>query len=245
MDSVAFTDRWFYKTGDAKAGPVSTDQLRNMLRQGAVPSDSRVWRDGMEAWLPAAEVHELLPTGFLHTSSSYDSYTKSVGRRWATRATAAGIICLLTAAAILSFIFSGSKDDLYYYSRVAGSVLYEDGQAIPADTLMLTFIPLAQPKSPRIHPRPGLAAVDPNTGTFKSASSRRPGDGLVQGRHRVLVTGNNRLPLTYDLVPIEYTDFKTTPLEIDTDETPLNLKIRRPLPNPRKEGGGSPTEAAK
>jgi hypothetical protein len=60
----------------------------------------------------------------------------------------------------------------------------------------------------------------------------------------VLVTGNNRLPLIDDLVPIEYTDFKTTLLEIDTDEAPLNLKIRRPPPKPMK-GGGSPTEATK
>jgi hypothetical protein len=55
-------DRWFYKTPQGKKGPVDAGCLRELLAAGELPEDTRVWQDGMDAWLvvtacePFAEV---------------------------------------------------------------------------------------------------------------------------------------------------------------------------------------------
>ena len=136
--------------------------------------------------------------------------------------------------AVLARLFFTSDKDPYSYRRVSGDVLYEDGQVIPAETLRLTFIPISPPVSPRLHPRPGFARVDPKTGAFSAATSRKPGDGIAKGAHKVLISGDNRQPLPEDLVPIEYADFTTTPLEVDTKTGRFNLKVKRPAPGAKK-----------
>jgi len=223
-------DRWFYKLGDAKQGPVSTDQLRSMLQQQKLPVESRVWREGMESWLPAGEVPGLLPPGFLVHASDTALKADSGRSFLSPRLIIAGVAGLALVGTLLARPWQRRSDDPYAYRLVSGSVLYEDGQAIPSDVVNLTFIPLAAPISPRIYPRPGFAAVDPKTGAFQSATSRNPGDGLVQGGHKVVITGDNRRPLPEEIVPNEYADFKTTPLEIDTEEGQLTLRVKRPLP---------------
>jgi len=151
---------------------------------------------------------------------------------------AGAIVCVLglvcAGLAIKNLFFSGDGDP-YAYQRVAGTVLYDDGQVIPSDTLTLTFIPLVPPRSPSIHPRPGVAFADPKTGAFQSATSRKPGDGLVQGGHKVLITGARRLPLPKDIVPLEYADFTTTPLEVDTKSGQFNLRVKRPPPESKEK----------
>lgn len=37
----------------AQTGPVSTDELRNLIATGAVPSNTLVWRDGLAGWVAA------------------------------------------------------------------------------------------------------------------------------------------------------------------------------------------------
>ena len=91
-----------------------------------------------------------------------------------------------------------------------------------------------------MYPRPGIASVDPKTGAFQAATSYKPGDGLVEGLHKVLVSGDNRRPLPEDVVPREYTDFKTTPLQVDTEDGQFLIKVRRPLPAPKQEESTSP-----
>ena len=61
--------RWFYKVGDAKRGPVSTEDLRTMFLNKNLPLESRVWREGMESWLVAKDVGDLLPADFLLAAS--------------------------------------------------------------------------------------------------------------------------------------------------------------------------------
>jgi len=58
------TFQWFYKLPTGKRGPIATSALVEMLRTCAIPADSAVWRYGMETWTPAADVAELMATGF-------------------------------------------------------------------------------------------------------------------------------------------------------------------------------------
>lgn len=53
---------WYYsKDRTDRQGPVSTEQLRTMIDQGAVPTDALVWSEGMTDWTPVATQADLQP----------------------------------------------------------------------------------------------------------------------------------------------------------------------------------------
>ena len=154
------------------------------------------------------------------------------------------VVCLGIGGAVLARLFFKSDKDPYSYSRVSGDVLYEDGQVIPSENMSLIFIPVSPPVSPRLYPRPGFARVDPKTGAFSSATSRKPGDGIAKGAHKVLISGDNRQPLPENVVPMEYADFTTTPLEVDTKTSRFNIKVRRPAPGAANKTEPKPSKAS-
>ena len=47
---------WFYMVGDHKEGPISHNDLQDMLDKGTVDSSTRVWTQSQEDWLPISEV---------------------------------------------------------------------------------------------------------------------------------------------------------------------------------------------
>jgi hypothetical protein len=239
MTAKHASDRWFCKAGGTKLGPMSSARLRQMVEGGALTVESPVWRDGMEAWVPVGEVPELLSEGLVATAKGA-SLSAAARRPGSLPTLVFGIAGVVVCGLLVSRLFSRGDDDPFSYQTVSGNVLYEDGGIIPAGALTLTFISTAPPHGPRTYPRPGIASVDPKTGAFQSATSHKPGDGLVKGSHKVLISGDNRRPLPEDVVPAEYTDFKTTPLQVDTASGQLFLKVRRPLPTPQQEGGTSP-----
>ena len=116
----------------------------------------------------------------------------------------------------------------FRHASISGKITYEDGSLIPADTLVLTFIPQTAPINPKTYPRPGMAVVDKTTGTFNSATTHKLNDGLVQGKHKVTLAGANGRPLPRSIVPREYSDPAKTPLEVDTANQPFELKVRKP-----------------
>lgn len=134
----------------------------------------------------------------------------------------AGVACVLAAAA-----GCGGRDP-FRHARVSGDVRYRDGTLIDCEGLRLSFTPLGPPRDPRTHPRPGTATVDTRTGQFASATTRRTGDGLVRGRHKVALRTTDGGPLPIDVVGQEYAAAATTPVEIDTDVLPLRIRIPRP-----------------
>ncbi len=239
MTATHASDRWFCKAGGTKLGPVSTERVREMVEGGALTVESLVWRDGMEDWMPVGQVPDVLSEGFVVTARSA-SRSGDTRRSLSLPMLVFGIAGVVVCAAFVGRLFYRGGDDPFSYRRVSGTVLYEDGGVIPAGALTLTFISMAPPHSPRMHPRPGIASVNPTTGAFQSATSHKPGDGLVKGSHKVLISGDNRRPLPEDVVPPEYTDFKTTPLQVDTKAGPFLLKVRRPPPAPKQEAGASP-----
>jgi len=50
---------WFYEKDAKAAGPVSEEELWEMLNSGEITKDSLVWKEPMEKWLPFSEVPEL------------------------------------------------------------------------------------------------------------------------------------------------------------------------------------------
>lgn len=50
---------WYYATGGQQLGPVNTEELRSLLRDGNVKPSDLVWKDGMPDWAPAATVSVL------------------------------------------------------------------------------------------------------------------------------------------------------------------------------------------
>jgi GYF domain 2 len=232
MSGGNLSDRWFYKVENVKRGPISANDLRDKIIKQELPIESPVWREGMDSWASARQVGALFPDGFvpIYTGKA-DSPSQQLSWKRPVLYGCAGIAFLGLAGAQL---FSGSGADPYTYQRVSGDILYEDGQVIPAKTLQLTFIPLTPPINPRLHPRPGFASIDTQTGAFKAATSRTPSDGILQGTHKVLVNGENRMPLPEDVVPAEYATFSTTPLQVDAGTGTFHLKVKRPMPAAKK-----------
>lgn len=49
---------WFLAAGQKKVGPLAAARVLARVAQGKVPADARVWRDGMDEWLPLHAVSE-------------------------------------------------------------------------------------------------------------------------------------------------------------------------------------------
>jgi hypothetical protein len=76
------------------------------------------------------------------------------------------------------------------------------------------------------HPRPAVANVN-EKGEFDCVTSYKYGDGLIPGKHKVAI----EQALDRDgklLVPKEYTSIATTPLVVDTNDSPLEIKVPKP-----------------
>jgi len=50
---------WFYKADDRKSGPVDLETIGRLLADRSLAAETLVWRDGLAAWTPAAEIPEL------------------------------------------------------------------------------------------------------------------------------------------------------------------------------------------
>ena len=53
--------QWYYAQNGQQSGPLTSDQLREMLATGAVKATDLVWSEGMPAWAPANQVPGLMP----------------------------------------------------------------------------------------------------------------------------------------------------------------------------------------
>jgi hypothetical protein len=116
----------------------------------------------------------------------------------------------------------------YDIVEVSGTVTYEDGSLIPADSIMLKFDPQAAPLDTKTHPRKGFADVNVSDGSFQFATTHKYADGLVAGKHKVLVAARLKDSKAAKLVPKEYQRPDTTPVEIDTNNLPLKIQVRKP-----------------
>lgn len=126
-------------------------------------------------------------------------------------------------------ITSCGPGDPFGYVQVSGKVTYEDDSLIPAHRIAVMFNPQAAPLDPKTYPRPGMAEVNGTDGSFDTVTSHKYGDGIVPGKHTVLIRAFDEQDQQIYVVPSEYSDAATTPLEIDTDQTTIfNFKVKKP-----------------
>jgi hypothetical protein len=112
--------------------------------------------------------------------------------------------------------------------KVSGTLTYDDGSLIPAKMIILKFEPLAAPLDAKTNPPSGMSYVNLTDGTFDVVTSYKYADGLVRGKHRVLVSATGASDGSTKLVPDEYVDSDRTPLRVDTVESPFRLVVRKP-----------------
>ncbi len=124
------------------------------------------------------------------------------------------------------FAISGCHHEPYEYVKVKGKVSYEDGSVIPAKQLTVRFISQTPSQSTAETPRPGNAVVDVRTGMFDKVTSHTPGDGIVPGEHKVIIVQGG------SLVPEEYCKVDTTPLKVNANDSPFDIKIKKPSSDP-------------
>lgn len=144
-------------------------------------------------------------------------------RRTCRRAT--GVAMLATLAA-----FGGCSDMPFDVVPVQGKVTYTDGSPIKANSLLVTFTPVDAPTVDGMTAPGGQTYVNAEDGTFSSVTTRRPGDGLFVGRHKVVVVafepGRDQRPRPSRAVPSRYHKTTTTPLEVDVESANQFLEIK-------------------
>ncbi len=141
-------------------------------------------------------------------------------RNWNLFATL-GILLALTATGC------GSGGP-FEYVKVSGKVTYEDGSPIAADTVRLVFRALDHEGTDvNVQPRPGKTTLN-SDGTFSEVTSYKYGDGLVPGRHRVAVVPVDNQGRVSQAVPSDYADAAKSPLIINTDDAPFEIKVPKP-----------------
>jgi hypothetical protein len=149
---------------------------------------------------------------------------------------AAVIVVSVPAICLLFLPGCSNNNDPFSYMKVHGTVSYDDGALIPAERLMVSFEPQTTKAAGNLHPRVANSLVDVTTGKFSYVTSHTPGDGLVRGEHKVIVTSSDGRPLPPKIVPAEYASFEKTPLRVDTAHLPFEIKVPKPSAG---SGGGA------
>ncbi len=114
----------------------------------------------------------------------------------------------------------------YDYVKVRGKISYEDGSPIPNKGIRLRFVAQDAPQTENAFPRPAFARVD-SQGEFDCATSYKYGDGLIPGKHKVSIEMGNG-PSVQLAVPKEFQTIATTPLVVDTADSPFEIKVPKP-----------------
>ena len=114
--------------------------------------------------------------------------------------------------------------------QVSGKITYEDGSVIPVGGMRLYFMPQTPPVDAKTFPRQGVVGVNIADGTFDKITTYKHADGLIPGKHKVIVAANERGGGGGSAVkiPKEYASIETTPIVIDTADSPIHIKIRKP-----------------
>jgi hypothetical protein len=148
-------------------------------------------------------------------------------------ATCCRVLVALCGVFLMMSLTGCGSGEPFGYVNVPGKITYDDGSPIPAPHLKLTFIPVNPPPSPdpKMSAPKAKADVHSADGTIPAdeITSHQFGDGLLPGKHKVQIIpyDNNDLPLP-GLVPQEYRDAKSTPVEVDTASGELIIKVKKP-----------------
>lgn len=110
---------------------------------------------------------------------------------------------------------------------VTGTIKYEDGTLIPATRITLKFVSDQPPLDAKTHPRPGVGEVNVEDGSFV-VSTYDYDDGLISGTHKVTALSLDERNLPSDAIPKLYRVPESSPLTVDTTNSPFELKVKKP-----------------
>lgn len=135
---------------------------------------------------------------------------------------------IIVVCAIATLSGCGS-DNAYETIKVSGDIKYDDGSIIPAQRIELKFYSQAPGKDVKTVPKMGVTEVEVAQGTFSMVSTYDFGDGIIQGKHKVVAAAMDGKNGYLDAIPEAYRNLKTTPLTVDTtDGRKINLVIPKP-----------------
>ena len=132
---------------------------------------------------------------------------------------------VIVVAAFLTIGCSGKPFD---FVSASGKVTYDDGSLIPAERIVVTFVPETDSGAGVNHPPNGVAEVDPADGTFAEVTSHQFGDGLLPGQHKVQIVALDQANNPTRAVPAHFANARQTPLIVDTADAPFHLKVPKP-----------------
>lgn len=143
-----------------------------------------------------------------------------------------GAVLYVAGSAVGRYWFI-QPSSVYAYRPAHGTLSYEDGTPLAASEIRLTFFPLEVPSHGNLSPRAGITVPDKD-GVFKSVTSLRAGDGLLQAKYRVTLTTMAGQPLPAKVISRDYSSFDTSPLEVTVEAMPLLVKVPRPAKKPSR-----------
>jgi uncharacterized RDD family membrane protein YckC len=73
-------DQWYVGRNGQKAGPYSTEQLKQMAAAGKLVPSDLLWKQGLEAWVPLSKVKGLMPAAGGSTLPPLDLATPGSGQ---------------------------------------------------------------------------------------------------------------------------------------------------------------------
>ncbi len=114
----------------------------------------------------------------------------------------------------------------YEYVPVHGTVTYEDGTRIPLGGMRLLFLAQDAPEVAGAHPRQAMANVN-DQGEFECATTYKYGDGLIPGKHKVVIQAEAEKD-GRKILPKSCLGPATTTIVVDTTDLPLEVKVPKP-----------------
>jgi hypothetical protein len=112
---------------------------------------------------------------------------------------------------------------------VSGKVTFRDGSLIKADRIVVTLVPQGAAASGKMAAPGARGDVNVADGTFAGLTTHKPMDGVVLGRHKVVVQplkkGPGGMDMPLNVIPARYTQPDKTPLEVEVKKSRESLTL--------------------
>lgn len=145
---------WFYKTDDRKSGPVDLEAIGRLLAEGSLAPETPVWREGLAAWTPAAEMPELSEAVMAGRSATLTAKTR--------RSRRLGMMMLAAAATLVPLGMCGSWLRVSLSKARVSGLITIDSRPVSGGSIVLAPVAEGQQKFPG---KPSAANVAED-GTF-------------------------------------------------------------------------------
>jgi hypothetical protein len=146
------------------------------------------------------------------------------------------LLAILLLAGISTLLSVGCGDGSpFSMAPVGGKLSYKDGSLVKGDRIVITFIPQGIESQGKAAAGAARVEVDPATGTFGNATTRKMQDGVVVAKHKVVVnafkTGPGGHSIPNKAIAADYESDQNTPLELEIPaggDTNLDIKVEKP-----------------